>query len=360
MILPRGEAISRYKGGAWLMRRKMFLIGVVLLSSFVTVNVRAEGGTRLGINTSFRTFREEIKSIDELGVRTIRVPLQWQLVVVQPGEYDWSTVDLFLKLAQTKQTEVLFTIRTLFREEGKKRKQRGGAIEISREPLDKKEWVRFVETLVHRYRGRRVSYEIENEVNQRAMWKGTLDQYLELLKAGYDVIKKTDPSAKVLPSAMSCGMLQNSPSGWVGEKAWKWHDGWLKAIFSAKKFDVVNIHDYYFPSEITANGLTFRSYLEHIHDLMKESGVGDYPIWMTETGFVSLPAEASGRTDNGSYEKQAVWLGEAYHQAFEFGVERVYWFLLRDRKETYFGSMGLEDSKGTPRPSWNAFREFAK
>jgi len=342
------------------MRMKTFLIGAVLLSSIGAFNVRAEEAKRLGINTSFRAFREEIKSIDELGVRAVRVPLQWQRIRVGTGRYDWSTVDLVLEVAQTKQVEVLFSVRTLFGEEENKRKHKRGVIGIIREPVDKEEWLRFVEVLVHRYRGKRVGYEIENEVNEGAIWKGTLDQYLELLRAGYDVIKRTDPNAKVLPSAMSCGILQNSPSGWVGEKAWKWHDGWLKPILMTKKFDVVNIHDYYFPSEITANGLTFRSYLQHIQDLMKESGLGDYPIWMTETGFVSLPSEASGRMDNGSYEKQAAWLREAYHQAFEFGVERVYWSLLRDRKETYFGSMGLEDSKGNPRPSWNAFREFAK
>jgi len=342
------------------MRMSAFLIGMVLLSSILTFDAHAERARRLGINTTFPTFREEIKYIEESGVGTIRVPLQWQLVKTHPGEYDWSTVDRLLKVVQAKQIEVLFTIRTNFSEEAQKHKRKRGAIQITPESLDKKEWVHFVGTLANRYRGQEVNYEIENEVNEGAFWKGTLEQYLELLKAGYDVIKKADPNAKVLPSAMGCGILQNSQSGWVGEKAWKWHDGWLKPIFSTKKFDVVNVHDYYFPSGITANGLTFRSYLQHIHDLMKELGLGDRPIWITETGFVSLPTDASGRMDNGSYEKQAAWLTGAYQQAFEFGAERVYWLLLRDRKEAYFGSMGLVDAKGDPRPSWNAFRHFAK
>ncbi|OGP90511.1 MAG: hypothetical protein A2156_05430 [Deltaproteobacteria bacterium RBG_16_48_10] len=343
-----------------MIRMSTLLIGMMLLSFILAFNAHAEGARCLGINTTFPTFREEIKYIEELGVGTIRVPLQWQLVKTHPGEYDWSTVDRVFKMAQTKHIEVLFAIRTHFREEAKKRKQKRGAIEISPESLNKKEWVHFLEALANRYRRQEVNYEIENEVNEGAFWKGTLEQYLELLKAGYDVIKKADPNAKVLPSAMGCGILQNSQSGWVGEKAWKWHDGWLKQIFSTKKFDVVNVHNYYFPSDITANGLTFRSYLQHIHDLMKESGLGDRPIWITETGFVSLPTDVSGRVDNGSYEKQAAWLTEAYQQAFELGAERVYWLLLRDRKEAYFGSMGLVDAKGDPRPSWNAFRHFAK
>ncbi|HUL23980.1 MAG TPA: cellulase family glycosylhydrolase [Thermodesulfobacteriota bacterium] len=341
-------------------RIRMFLIGIILLTSVAPFNAHAEETCRLGINTTFRTLREEIKSIEGLGVRTIRVPLEWQRAKVQPGEYDWSTIDRVLQEARTRNIEVLFTIRTLFKEAGKGWKPKRGVIELNPEPMNKKEWVHFVEALADRFRGQGVVYEIENEVNEASLWKGTVEQYVELLGNGYDVIKKADPSAKVLPSAMRCGILQNSQPGWAGEKAWKWHDGWLKPILSAKKFDMVNVHNYYFPSDITANGLTFRSYLLHIRELMKGSGLGERPIWITETGFVSLPTDASGRIDDGSYEKQARWLTEAYQQAVEFGAERVYWRFLRDSKEAYFGSMGLEDGKGNPRPSWNAFRQLAK
>jgi hypothetical protein len=341
-------------------KMRMFLIGIMLLTSVVPFNVHADGARRFGINTTFRTFREEIKSIEELGVGTIRVPLEWQLAKIEPGEYDWSSIDRVFKAARSRNLDVLFTIRTLFKAEGKQHNPKGGVIEISPDPLDKKEWVYFLEALANRFRGQGVIYEIENEVNEKTFWKGTPEQYVELLGMGYDVIKKADPNAKVLPSAMRCGILQNSPSGWAGEKAWKWHDGWLKPIFSSKKFDVVNVHNYYFPSDMTANGLTFRSYLQHIHDLMKESGLGDRPLWITETGFVSLPTDASGRMDDGSKDKQARWLMEAYQQAFEFGAEKIYWRLLRDRKDGYFSSMGLEDAKGVPRPSWNAFRQLTK
>jgi hypothetical protein len=86
--------------------------------------------------------------------------------------------------------------------------------------------------------------------------------------------------------------------------------------------------------------------------------VGDRPLWITETGYVSAPTEIAGRKDNGSYEKQAKWLGEAYRQAFEFGVERIYWLLLRDRKEPYFGLMGLADAKGNSRSAWDALKQF--
>jgi hypothetical protein len=94
--------------------------------------------------------------------------------------------------------------------------------------------------------------------------------------------------------------------------------------------------------------------------MMKKSESGRFPVWITEVGYVSSPADASGRMDSGSPEKQALWLKEAYEQAFESGVARIYWLLLHDRKEPYFGSMGLADAKGNPRPAWNTFKQLAK
>ena len=334
----------------------VLLTGVMLLSSILAFNAPAQEARRLGVNTTLRTYEQDIKYVKELGVGAIRVPLQWQFIKIRPGEYDWSDVDRFLKAAQTKQIDVLLTIRTTF--VPRKSRPRRGVIEINPTSMDMKEWAHFVEILANRYQGRGVNYEIENEVNEAASWGGTLEEYLELLKTGYEAIKKIDPKAKVLPSAMGCGMTRSLQLGSGGQKAWKWHDSWLEPVLSTKKFDAVSVHDYYFPSEIVANGLTFRSYLEHIRDIMKKSGSGNFPIWITETGFVSLPADTGGRNDKGSYGKQAQWLTEAYQQAFEFGVERIYWSLLRDRKEPYFGSMGLADAKGNRRPAWNALSQL--
>lgn len=310
------------------------------------------------MNTTLRHFGEEFKVFQQLGVGAIRVPLQWQSVKIRPGEYDWSSIDRLVKTAQERQFEILLNIRTIYWEETKKKGSQRGVIKIKSSPVDRKEWLFFVEALATRYQGRGINYEIENEVNGEASWKGTLEDYLDLLKAGYEVIKKADPRAKVLPAAMECGITQSLQLGGNRSEAWRWHDKWLQPILSTKKFDVVNAHNYYFPSGIEPNGLTFRSYLEHIYELMKRSGLTSLPLWITETGYVSSPRGTAGRKDDSSDEQQAQWLKEAYQQAFEFGVKRVYWLLLCDRNEPYFGSMGLADAKGNPRPAWNALTQF--
>jgi len=336
-----------------------------LFSSVFVLDASAQEPGRVGLNTTLRTFEEDIRSIQELGVGMIRVPLQWQFVKLRPGEYDWSGIDRFVKATRTKQIEVLFTIRTTFRQQKmapptRRKKGRIQVRQINPPTVDAEEWLYFVETLANRYRGQGVNYEIENEVNSKAFWRGELDEYLELLRSGYDVIKKADPQAKVLPSAMGCGITQNLQSESASHEAWKRHDKWFQAILETKKFDVVNIHDYYFPSGIVANGFTFHSYLEHVQEVMKKSGLGRFPVWITETGYVSSSVAAGGRTDNGSPEKQALWLKEACEQTFESGVERIYWLLLHDGKEPYFRSMGLADAQGNPRPAWSALRQFTK
>jgi hypothetical protein len=330
----------------------------MLLSSISSLTSPAQEARRLGVNTTLRTYEKDMKHLKELGVDGIRVPLQWQFIKIQPGEYDWSGVDRLLKAAQMRQIGILFTIRTIFQQQPRKRTATKGVIQINPPSMNMKEWAHFIEILADRYKGQGLNYEIENEVNEAASWKGTLEEYLELLETGCEAIKKADPKAKVLPSAMGCGIGRSLKLGSEDKKAWKWHDSWLQRVLSTKKFDAVSVHDYYFPSEIVANGLTFRSYLEHIREVMKKSGSGNLPIWITETGFVSLTADVGGRTDKGSPEKQAQWLTEAYQQAFELGVEKIYWSLLCDRKEPYFGSMGLADAKGDRRPAWNALSQL--
>ena len=344
------------------MRMSTLLIGVLLLLSALVLNARAQEPSRIGLNTTLRSFREDMQSIQELGVGTIRMPLQWQSIKISPGEYDWTNVDQLVKEAHAKRVDVLFSIRTTFPAKPKAWVHKRGMIQTSPQiippSMNAEEWIRFVKILAKRYRDQGVNYEIENEVNETASWKGTMNEYLELLKAGYDAIKKADPKAKVLPSAMGSGITRTYQLGSGDQKKWKWHDSWLEPILSTKKFDAVSVHNYYFPSELIINEATFHSYLEHIRDMMKKSGLKDRPIWITETGFVSAPTNAGGRMDNSSPEKQALWLKEAYEQAAQSGVERMYWLLIRDGKEPYFGSMGLADAKGNRRPAWNTLKQF--
>ncbi|HAM49388.1 MAG TPA: hypothetical protein DCP92_01310 [Nitrospiraceae bacterium] len=69
--------------------------------------------------------------------------------------------------------------------------------------------------------------------------------------------------------------------------------------------DVVSVRDYYFPSEITANGWRFFGFLKHVFVLMKQAA-----------------ERASNHTEEDLPENQELWLTQSYQQAKGFGVER--------------------------------------
>lgn len=58
-----------------------------------------------------------------------------------------------------------------------------------------------------------------------------------------------------------CGLVRNFPSEAAQNEMRRRQDSWLRPILFTKAFDAVAVHDYYFPSDIVANGFTFRSYL---------------------------------------------------------------------------------------------------
>jgi hypothetical protein len=62
-----------------------------------------------------------------------------------------------------------------------------------------------------------VHYETENEVNSN-FWAGSLTDYLRLLETSHRAIKAVDPDARVLPSAMACGVIFNPKTQVASER----------------------------------------------------------------------------------------------------------------------------------------------
>src|SRR5690606_26700552 len=68
------------------------------------------------------------------------------------------------------------------------------------------DWVNYIETVVGRYEGRITYFQLWNEPNLEGEWGGhPIDPaaYVELLKAGYEAVKRVDPDAVVLLSGLA-------------------------------------------------------------------------------------------------------------------------------------------------------------
>jgi hypothetical protein len=287
----------------------------------------------------------------------MRIPLPWRMVEPSKGEYNWDYSDQIVQAAEAKGVEVLFVLRANSPWGTKKFSQNKGGYHSSSSPKKMQDWVEFLELLAKRYKNKKVYYEIENEINAKTFWSGTKEEYISLLNASYEAIKKGNSNTKVLCSAFGCGITRKFK---INDPKFKKSREFLKAILATKSFDVVSVHNYYFPGDIVINNLTFISYLNFIRNVMQDAQVADTPIWITETGYVSQPAKAQGRKDIGTLARQALWLKEAYDQAFSTKIERVFWLIITDRNEPYFGSMGLMNVEGMRKPAWDIMQEFVK
>ncbi len=338
--------------------RRAFMFALLLLTPFRSA-IGAAASPLKGLNAWLPSaLPHDVGEIRELGVAVVRVQLPWQLVEPEAGRRDWSAVDRVVETAATNGVEVLFLLRSMsawgtVRPADPRDPNHGAS-----RPKSMDDWRRLVHDMAARYRGRGVSYELENEVNAD-YWAGTLDEYLDLLRATYPAVKSADPGARVLGSAMACGVLFDFRTPRARSRFFDKHDEWLSAILSTHAFDAVNVHDYYLPEGPQLNGWTFRSYLDHVARLMEREGARGVPLWVTETGFVSRPTPTQGRLDDGSPQRQAELLRAAYRQAAELGAGAVFWLFLRDHPNLgYFGAMGLAGPKDSPQSTWRTFQSI--
>jgi hypothetical protein len=293
-------------------------------------------------------FMEYLPRAKSLNLNAARTPLRWGQVEPEKGEFFFDDLDEIVDEAEKSGIKLLFTVRALSSWGTASVPGGDGPYLASSMPRDLEDWNEFLIAVVSRYKSRNVeiSYEIENEVNALAFWTSTIDEYVELLEASYATIKATDPDAKILASSLACGVTAD----FRGEPATKISsfNKDLGKILDSKAFDVVSVHNYYFPDR-DVNGVSFQSYLDNIFAQMAARDI-EAEVWITEFGYVSKPTNVGSRTDPGSLENQAKWFEQAHSYAKSAGVKRLFWILLEDRNEPYFGSMGLLNDDGSMRP----------
>jgi hypothetical protein len=85
-----------------------------------------------------------------------------------------------------------------------------------------------------------------------------------------------------------------------------------------------------------------------------EAGIGDRPVWITETGQASDP-ELTYAPDFAGLDGQAAWLRLMLPTLVGLGAERVFWFQLYDPADDDRG-LGLLDRDLTPKPVFGALR----
>jgi len=192
--------------------------------------------------------------------------------------------------------------------------------EIKRIALD---FARFAYAVARHFRGRVSDWQVWNEPNRTMYWhpRTNAADYARLLDAAYRAIKRANPHARVVvagTSGVDLGFLQ-------------------EVARHTRSFDILSVHPY--------RPLPEPQLLEQIQALRSIHK----PIWFSEIGW----AAGDGCDLCTSEDDQAAYLARFYALAAAAGVQRVFWYDLRDDSdnvaspEAHFGLM-RRDLSGKP------------
>ena len=208
-------------------------------------------------------------------------------------------------------------------------------------------------------------WEASNEPSMQneelTFFQGTPEDCFEILKATYAAVKKADEEAFVL-HAGSAGMGDDQKPFW--EKLFSIEN-------SDKYFDIANIHS------INASD---NFWVPDFAKLLKEKGLDDKPIWVTEAnlGRKSMapppppgdglqrdqkppppPENIQPEETELSTAEHAKKLEKAFETAFDSGAEKIFYTSLRANSVDP-GTELINDKDAEKSPAWLTFKKLIK
>lgn len=155
-------------------------------------------------------------------------------------------------------------------------------------PTDVSAYARSARWAAGHWRGRIHAWEVWNEPDPaQPFWRGSQDQYVALLKAGYPAFRRGDPNTTVVLGAPSSN-----------------DDAWIEGIYARGGkdfFDVLATHPYQGrgdapPGHPDDGHRWWFTHLPAVREVMRRHGDEAKRIWFTEFGWSSHPN--TGREPN--------------------------------------------------------------
>jgi O-glycosyl hydrolase len=241
--------------------RSLAPIAIVALIAPATPLLLAQESPSIhyGMNTHYVDARMADK-MRELGAGIVRIDFNWSgMESSRPHRYDFTSTDMSVRSARRRGLDVFATI-------GYSPKWANGGRSEHAPPLRIQDWEDFVSTVVERYQGRDMDVQyfgIWNEPDLHAFFEGSLDDYIALVKAGRQAIRRANGQAKVLgPEVNDRGVVNG------------YYAAAMKAV--GDQFDIVTVH--WYPADRGSRNLeTF------LDDYVRPASMAK-PVWLTEVG----------------------------------------------------------------------------
>lgn len=140
-----------------------------------------------------------VKAVKSLGADWVRLRISWDELEPRKGRFRWAKLDRILSLASRNDLGVY--LRVIFKSRWAVKPKRGRA--EGTPPKNPEEYGEFIYELVKHCKGKgRVIFALGTEMNAQ-YWQGTVDEYVDTLKAGYTAAKKADPGVRIATAAIT-------------------------------------------------------------------------------------------------------------------------------------------------------------
>jgi hypothetical protein len=239
--------------------------------------------------------------------------VNWRNIEKTNGVFDFGRLDQQVAAARAHGASVLLVLGQTPRFHSTQPGKRGsyglGAASMPR----KAAWKKYVTTVVRRYKGRGVDYQVWNEANVVGYWRGTPAQMAKLTQWTSRIVNANDSRAKVVAPAFASRLSSQRT--------------WLSAFYAqrtggkkvAAYVDVVSLNLYPVASGTPEASMTL---LAADRTLLRQAGVRK-PIWNTEINYGLLGGGTAKRI---APTKQAAYVGRTFLLNAANNVKRVYWY----------------------------------
>ncbi len=264
--------------------------------------------------------------VKNAGVGWAREDIHWFRVQPKPGVFDWTFTDAAFRELIKRNIQI---VGVLGHPPGWATPYSGDAADQpSFYAPDTRLFDAYVQAVVKRY-GRYVHHwEVWNEPDNPMFWQPAPNPsaYAALLKSTAATIRSVDPSAQIL-----LGGINPFDTRFLEQIG-------LNGAWDS--FDILAIHPYVDPIRPEAAGIGAAA--DSVRTVAAR--FGQKPLWVTEIGW------ASGRSDHdkaglGNEQQQADNLVRAMVLLWRAGIERIFWYTLKDDPGNPYGLVSYGDGR---------------
>ncbi len=279
-----------------------------------------------------------LDKIRDASIKWVRFDFNWDEIEPYQEYFRWGEIDRAVNQALERGLSIFATLSYT--------PSWAGDGSRNSPPKDPNFWKNFVRKTVERYKGKILYWGMWNEPNLKEFWKGTVDEYINIILApGYEAVKTADPNSKVVAPDLS---------HLFGVQESRW-DIWLRKILSTSKqyIDIISHHVYDLPDNCF---LKMESYdpknplSPNLLQVIREEGAGNKPLWITETGWHTWEVTENTQAD---YYTRFLQLMKAKGY-----VNRIFFYEIIDDPRPEIPPYGILRADLTEKKAYSAYKEF--